>query len=640
MSATPTQAIFLSYARDDAAAARRLAEALRSAGLDVWFDENELRGGDAWDAKIRKQINDCTLFLPVISQHTEERTKGYFRLEWKLAVDQTHLLAEGVPFITPVVIDDTKEANASVPAEFLRVQWTRLPGALPTPQFVAQIKRLLATPQKSAMELGLPRPGHRGAGAASPTSQPVGRRVPAAAWMGALAVVAVGIAATFFATRKSESASAVTSPQAGAATRPPALSLSNGPTAEKSPAAAPLSETRQLVAKARALYEPWDLATPDDFALADDLLKRAVTLDPSDGEAWAAYALVACGTGMIFDYSATWRLAARSRAEKAIKLAPDSPQARFAWAFGLRFDPQTQDEAIRLLREEVARQPTNRFVVRILGAALRGIGQYEQALIYYDKAAALPGNDPVTHYNRGQVLEQLWRFDEAEAAYDEALAVAPRFASANWRKLNLLLDIRRDLPRAQAHLAKIPPDPIANEVSAHNAYWIAVFLKEPARALIVLSQSNDFLAGVGPKATLTALAHRMAGNEDAARTDLKAALRLVEERLTAQPNDTQLLANKAEILALQGDRTAAEPLVREVRQRRGAGDRSINNERMAYLLILVNQPDAALTALESRFSPATRSYISKVGLRYDPSWDPLRGNPRFEALLKAPELKK
>ena len=145
MSASvPTPAIFLSYARDDAASARRVAEALRSSGLEVWFDENELRGGDAWDAKIRRQINDCALFVPLISRHTETRAKGYFRLEWKLAVEQTHLLADGVPFIAPVAIDDTREAGAVVPAEFLRVQWTRLPGALPTPQFVEQIKRLLA----------------------------------------------------------------------------------------------------------------------------------------------------------------------------------------------------------------------------------------------------------------------------------------------------------------------------------------------------------------------------------------------------------------------------------------------------------------------------------------------------------------
>src|SRR5579862_5783327 len=131
--ASSSQAVFVSYARDDAAAARRVAEALRSRGIEVWFDENELRGGDAWDAKIRKQIDECDLFIAVISRNTEERAKGYFRLEWKLAVDQMHLLAAGVPFVLPVAIDDLREDAARVPPEFLRVQWTRLPGGLPTP---------------------------------------------------------------------------------------------------------------------------------------------------------------------------------------------------------------------------------------------------------------------------------------------------------------------------------------------------------------------------------------------------------------------------------------------------------------------------------------------------------------------------
>ena len=46
-------AVFLSYASQDAPAAERLCNALRSAGIEVWFDKNELRGGDAWDRQIR-----------------------------------------------------------------------------------------------------------------------------------------------------------------------------------------------------------------------------------------------------------------------------------------------------------------------------------------------------------------------------------------------------------------------------------------------------------------------------------------------------------------------------------------------------------------------------------------------------------
>ena len=144
-----TKAVFVSYAREDTDAARRIAEALRSHGVEVWFDQNELRGGDAWDGKIKKQIRECALFLAVVSAQTQERTEGYFRREWKLAVERTHDMAAGVAFIVPVVVDTTLEANASVPEEFMKVQWTRLPGALPSPQFVEQIKRLLEAPRKA-----------------------------------------------------------------------------------------------------------------------------------------------------------------------------------------------------------------------------------------------------------------------------------------------------------------------------------------------------------------------------------------------------------------------------------------------------------------------------------------------------------
>src|SRR5437762_1400281 len=71
-----TKAVFLSYAREDADAARKIAEALRQGGVEVWFDETELRGGDAWEQKICRQIRACALFLPVLSANTRARRKG------------------------------------------------------------------------------------------------------------------------------------------------------------------------------------------------------------------------------------------------------------------------------------------------------------------------------------------------------------------------------------------------------------------------------------------------------------------------------------------------------------------------------------------------------------------------------------
>ncbi len=150
MSEPLPRAVFLSYAREDADAARCIAEALRGFGVEVWFDVNELRGGDAWDAKIRNQIRTCALFVPVISARTQARPEGYFRREWKLAVERTHDMADDRVFIVPVLIDDTAESSASVPEQFLKPQWTRLPGGEPSTQFVEQVKRLLSALRQAA----------------------------------------------------------------------------------------------------------------------------------------------------------------------------------------------------------------------------------------------------------------------------------------------------------------------------------------------------------------------------------------------------------------------------------------------------------------------------------------------------------
>jgi TolB-like protein len=140
----------LSYASQDAEAAARLCAALQGAGIEVWLDRSELRGGDAWDASIRRQIKECTLFVPLISANTDARGEGYFRLEWRLAVERSHRLADDQPFLLPVIIDATPEVLARVPDRFRERQWSRLDGGVASAAFISQVQRLLALPAPAA----------------------------------------------------------------------------------------------------------------------------------------------------------------------------------------------------------------------------------------------------------------------------------------------------------------------------------------------------------------------------------------------------------------------------------------------------------------------------------------------------------
>ncbi len=163
----PNKAVFLSYASQDAEAARRICEALRAGGIEVWFDQRELRGGDAWAQQIRKQIHDCALFIAVISATTQGREEGYFRREWNLAVDRTHDRSERRAFLVPVAIDDTGDAEADVPDAFRAVQWTRLPAGETPPAFVARISQLLSPSPSHAPAQGRPSSAHLPAPSAS-----------------------------------------------------------------------------------------------------------------------------------------------------------------------------------------------------------------------------------------------------------------------------------------------------------------------------------------------------------------------------------------------------------------------------------------------------------------------------------------
>ena len=106
-------------------------------------------------AAIRRQIRSCALFLPIISTNTHARVEGYFRLEWKLALDRSHLLAPDQAFIVPIAIDQTPQSDERLPDRFRELQWTRLPQGNTPPAFVERIAGLLSPP---AVQPTQPRP--------------------------------------------------------------------------------------------------------------------------------------------------------------------------------------------------------------------------------------------------------------------------------------------------------------------------------------------------------------------------------------------------------------------------------------------------------------------------------------------------
>jgi hypothetical protein len=127
--------VFLSCARGDRCAAERLAAVLDEAGLDAWFDRNELQTGPRYEYRIRQYIQQCDLFVPLLSAETDASDEAFYRKEWNWALERSEALDGGSRFVMPVCVDDSKPQNLPAPLRKIPVQ--SAPGGQPAPDFVS-----------------------------------------------------------------------------------------------------------------------------------------------------------------------------------------------------------------------------------------------------------------------------------------------------------------------------------------------------------------------------------------------------------------------------------------------------------------------------------------------------------------------
>jgi hypothetical protein len=137
-------AVFISYASGDWPAVEKLKAALEQSGIDVFYDRDQLRPGDEWEGKLRRNIHHCSLFVPVISRQTLTPDRRFFRVEWNLALEEAQMasFSSEDAFLLPVVIDDTSIDHPALPAKFRAIQWKSLPGGEPESGFINQVKHL------------------------------------------------------------------------------------------------------------------------------------------------------------------------------------------------------------------------------------------------------------------------------------------------------------------------------------------------------------------------------------------------------------------------------------------------------------------------------------------------------------------
>jgi TolB-like protein/Tfp pilus assembly protein PilF len=399
-------------------------------------------------------------------------------------------------------------------------------------------------------------------------------------------------------------------------------------------------------AKSLLLTASLSTTTEPDLRKAIELLDEAVKRDPSFFDAycqlaWAHEYLYAI-TGS--DHTPARLALAEAAVQAATRLRPDAAETHLARAqylyYGLR------DYAGALAELEIARRglPNDSRLFELTGYILRRRGQPEEGLQNLQRAVEL---DPRNVYTLQQIAlsyQFLWRYAEAIAAVDRALAILPDNVETQAARAEYYVYWQADTrPLHQTIDGILAQGPSAIASAATSWFACALAERDPAaaeRALVALGDNPCWVEStiILSRSFGEGLLARMTKDEARARTAFEAARAQQEKIVQAQPDYGPALCvlglidaalGRKDLALDEGRRAIAlTPVEKDVL------NGSLVLQYFAITAAWAGDKELALQQLETGLRAPTASVMLSYGaLKMFPVWDPLRGDPRFEQIV-------
>lgn len=378
------------------------------------------------------------------------------------------------------------------------------------------------------------------------------------------------------------------------------------------------------------------------YQRAAEAYAQAVQLDPKFAGAWARLAVI---RSFLYFNSVEREVnspaAVKEAADRAMTLAPEAGESWVARGAYLYRIPRDFPGAVKAYEEAQKRLPNNSFLLQNLAFVQRRLGHWGKAEAEFHKALELDPRDvPLLCSVGGEFYDYLRRFDEAEAFLNRALEISPDSEVAHAYKAGVFQNEGR-LAKAAQELARVSEGSTDDYIVGARLTQ-AMYERRFANAISVVERKIGSIPPGQALDSYTELAlvqlgfcQEWTGQQAKAQQSFARALQsikptpdtVVAPEANGVPSTLALayagLGQKQK--ALEQAQQAVKDYATDAVQKPAA------LATLAQIETLFGDHDAAIAALPQLLQAP--SGLTVADLKFDPFWDPLRKDARFQKLL-------